>query len=115
MEAALVQLRPDFPELRGVSSDTMMYIKEDLVMPLNATFHEFIVSKARGKSGPLFNFGEFEDVRMLHDATIEKNESHAGKVWWHIHLCLTTAFVGRPQELVQSKQAYFPCKPLGAL
>jgi protein FAM50 len=38
------------------------------------------VNKARGKSGPLFNFDVHDDVRMLADATVEKNESHAGKV-----------------------------------
>lgn len=38
------------------------------------------MSKARGKSGPLFNFDVHDDVRLLADATIEKNESHAGKV-----------------------------------
>jgi protein FAM50 len=44
------------------------------------TFYDFIVNKARGKSGPLFNFDVHDDVRMLADATVEKNESHAGKV-----------------------------------
>ena len=44
------------------------------------TFYDFIVSKARGKSGPLFNFDVHDDVRMTHDATVEKNESHAGKI-----------------------------------
>jgi protein FAM50 len=44
------------------------------------TFYDFIVNKARGKSGPLFNFDVHDDVRMLADATVEKDESHAGKV-----------------------------------
>ena len=44
------------------------------------TFYDFIVNKARGKSGPLFNFDVHDDVRMLADATKEKDESHAGKV-----------------------------------
>ncbi|OWK49484.1 Protein FAM50A-A, partial [Lonchura striata] len=42
--------------------------------------YDFIVTKARGKSGPLFNFDVHEDVRLLSDATVEKDESHAGKV-----------------------------------
>ena len=37
-------------------------------------------SQARGKSGPLFSFDVHEDVRLLSDATVEKDESHAGKV-----------------------------------
>ncbi|GJJ12613.1 hypothetical protein Clacol_006856 [Clathrus columnatus] len=58
----LEKCRSQFPELRGVSVDNLMYIK------------------ARGKSGPLFNFDVHDDVRLLADATVEKNESHAGKV-----------------------------------
>lgn len=44
------------------------------------TFYDFIVNKARGKSGPLFNFDVHDDVRLISDATREKDESHAGKV-----------------------------------
>ena len=38
------------------------------------TFYDFIINKARGKSGPLFNFDVHDDVRMLSDATREKDE-----------------------------------------
>ncbi|KIJ41274.1 hypothetical protein M422DRAFT_75632 [Sphaerobolus stellatus SS14] len=76
----LEKCRQQFPELRGVSVDNLMYIKEDLIIPHHYTFYQLIMSKARGKSGPLFNFDVHDDVRLLADATIEKNESHAGKV-----------------------------------
>lgn len=33
-----------------------------------------------GKSGPLFHFDVHDDVRMHVDASVEKDESHAGKV-----------------------------------
>jgi protein FAM50 len=68
------------PELRGTSVDNMMYIKEDLIIPHHYTFYDFIINKARGKSGPLFNFDVHDDVRLIADATREKDESHAGKV-----------------------------------
>jgi len=76
----LEKCRQQFPELRGVSADNLMYIKEDLIIPHHHTFYDFIVNKARGKSGPLFNFDVHDDVRLLADATKEKDESHAGKV-----------------------------------
>jgi len=76
----LEKCRQQFPELRSVSVDNLMYIKEDLIIPHHYTFYDFIINKARGKSGPLFNFDVHDDVRMLADATIEKDESHAGKV-----------------------------------
>ncbi|CCA73167.1 related to xap-5 protein [Serendipita indica DSM 11827] len=76
----LEKARQQFPELRGINVDNLMYIKEDLIIPHHYTFYDFIVNKARGKSGPLFNFDVHDDVRLLADATLEKDESHAGKV-----------------------------------
>ncbi|KAJ7343276.1 XAP5, circadian clock regulator-domain-containing protein [Mycena albidolilacea] len=76
----LEKCRQQLPELRGVSTDNLMYIKEDLIIPHHHTFYDFIINKARGKSGPLFNFDVHDDVRLLADATKEKDESHAGKV-----------------------------------
>lgn len=78
--AFLERCRHQFPELRGVNVDNLMYIKEDLIIPHHHTFYDFIINKARGKSGPLFNFDVHDDVRLLADATKEKDESHAGKV-----------------------------------
>jgi len=76
----LDKCRQQFPELRNVTVDNLMYIKEDLIIPHHHTFYDFIINKARGKSGPLFNFDVHDDVRILADATLEKDESHAGKV-----------------------------------
>eukprot|EP00930_Biecheleria_cincta_P002684 TRINITY_DN103680_c0_g1_i1.p1 TRINITY_DN103680_c0_g1~~TRINITY_DN103680_c0_g1_i1.p1 ORF type:complete len:379 (+),score=101.27 TRINITY_DN103680_c0_g1_i1:53-1138(+) len=70
----------DFPELRTVGSDTLMYVKEDLIIPHNVTFYDLIKEKARGKSGPLFHFDVHEDLRKASDIRIEKDESHAGKI-----------------------------------
>ena len=43
--------------------------------------HQLIkIIKARGKSGPLFIFDAHDDIRIQNDASIEKEESHAGKV-----------------------------------
>lgn len=73
-------LRKEFPELKAVSADQLMYVKEDLILPQHYTFYDFIITKARGKSGPLFQFDVKDDIRMISDATVEKEESHAGKV-----------------------------------
>ncbi len=73
-------LAPEFRELKSASGDGMLYVKEDLIIPHSLTFHELIVSKARGKSGPLFHFDVHDDVRLLGDARKEKDEAHAGKV-----------------------------------
>lgn len=80
IEQFLNKCREQVKELRGCSPDQLIYVKEDLIMPHSITFYELIVSKARGKSGPLFQFDVHEDVRMVNDARVEKDESHPGKV-----------------------------------
>mmetsp|Transcript_17765 Transcript_17765/g.30620 ORF Transcript_17765/g.30620 Transcript_17765/m.30620 type:complete len:345 (+) Transcript_17765:64-1098(+) len=74
------ELSDEFRELRSCPVDNLLYVKEDLIIPHHYSFHDLIVSKARGKSGPLFHFDVHEDVRTMADARIEKDESHAGKV-----------------------------------
>ena len=78
----LDQLRKEnqFNELKVTSVDQLMYVKEDIILPHHYTFYDLIVTKARGKSGPLFMFDCHDDIRLQNDATIEKEESHAGKV-----------------------------------
>ncbi|KAI8070386.1 FAM50A protein [Gongronella butleri] len=72
--------RKQVPELRGVNVDNLIYVKEDLIIPHHYTFYDFIINKVRGKSGPLFNFDVHDDVRLVNDATVEREDSHAGKV-----------------------------------
>uniref|UniRef100_A0A7N8XJZ9 Family with sequence similarity 50 member A n=1 Tax=Mastacembelus armatus TaxID=205130 RepID=A0A7N8XJZ9_9TELE len=66
--------------LKSAGVEQLMYIKEDLIIPHHHSFYDFIVTKARGKSGPLFSFDVHDDIRLVNDATVEKDESHAGKV-----------------------------------
>uniref|UniRef100_A0A672MTT3 Protein FAM50A-like n=1 Tax=Sinocyclocheilus grahami TaxID=75366 RepID=A0A672MTT3_SINGR len=80
LQRALEVLRKDFSELRSAGVEHLMYIKEDLIIPHHHSFYDFIVTKARGKSGPLFSFDVHDDIRLVNDATVEKDESHAGKV-----------------------------------
>lgn len=63
---------------RAVSASDLLYVKEDLIIPGSISFYDLIIGKARGKSGPLFHFDVHEDIRATNDASIEKDESHAG-------------------------------------
>lgn len=90
------------------------------------TFYDFLVNKARGKSGPLFNFDVHDDVRLLADATVEKDESHAGKVversWyqrnkhifpasrWEVGIVL---LMSQSSRVLMQKQVYDPEKNYG--
>ena len=74
-------LAGDFKELRQVAADSLLYVKEDLILPHDITFYDLIVTKARGKSGPLFHFDVHDDVRIgAVDTRIEKEDSHPGKI-----------------------------------
>ena len=84
----LNKCRAQVKQLRNASIDTLMFIKEDIILPQNLTFYDLIVSKARGKSGPLFQFDVHDDIRLAGNAQIEKDETHAGKVVekrWYEH------------------------------
>jgi len=80
LEYVKLQLSPEFPEVRGVTSDGFLYVKEDLIIPHHVSFYDLIAMKARGKSGPLFHFDVHDDVRLVNDSRIEKDESHPGKI-----------------------------------
>ncbi|EGC33207.1 hypothetical protein DICPUDRAFT_37066, partial [Dictyostelium purpureum] len=80
IEKFLEAARKEFKELRGVTVDHLMFIKEDIIIPHDYSFYDLIISKARGKSGPLFKFDVHEDVRVMNDASVEKDESHAAKM-----------------------------------
>jgi hypothetical protein len=47
LKAARDQLQPQFRELRAVSLDNLLYIKEDIVLPHHLTFYDLIINKAR--------------------------------------------------------------------
>lgn len=86
LELVKQQLVAEFAELRGVSAENLIYIKEDLIIPHHYSFYDLIVTKARGKSGPLFHFDVHDDVRLVQDRRVEKDESHPGKVvdrYWY--------------------------------
>ena len=86
------------------------------------------MNKARGKSGPLFNFDVHDDVRLLADANVEKDESHAGKVversWyqrnkhifpasrWEVSSHMIKSIV-TPTGSIQRRQVYDPDKDYG--
>jgi len=80
IEGFLYKVQQDWKELKRISVSDLMFVKEDIIIPHHYTFYDLIVTKARGKSGPLFTFEVQDDIRAVNDATIETEESHAGKV-----------------------------------
>ncbi|XP_071455275.1 protein FAM50 homolog [Hetaerina americana] len=110
LQRCLDLLRKEFSELKTVSADQLMYVKEDLILPHHYTFYDFIVTKARGKSGPLFTFDVHDDVRLVSDASVEKEESHAGKVllrhWYERNKHIFPASRWEPYDPTKSYDKY---------
>ncbi|XP_057656253.1 protein FAM50 homolog [Diorhabda carinulata] len=110
LQKVLELLRREFSELKTVMADQLMYVKEDLILPHHYTFYDFIVTKARGKSGPLFQFDVHDDIRLLSDASIEKEDSHAGKVllrsWYERNKHIFPASRWEPYDPTKSYDKY---------
>lgn len=45
LQRCLEELRKDFSDLKTVTADQLMYVKEDLIIPQTNTFYDFIVTK----------------------------------------------------------------------
>lgn len=81
LEKVKTDLSSKFKELRSMSSENLIFVKEDTILPHNLTFYDLIVQKARSKSGnKLFNFNVKEDIRIVGDIRLECDSSHPGKV-----------------------------------
>ncbi|XP_017785272.1 PREDICTED: protein FAM50 homolog [Nicrophorus vespilloides] len=110
LQKVLELLRKEFSELKTVMADQLMYVKEDLIVPHHYTFYDFIVTKARGKSGPLFQFDVHDDIRLVNDASIEKEESHAGKVlmrsWYERNKHIFPASRWEPYDPTKTYEKY---------
>uniref|UniRef100_A0A0N5AXE7 Protein FAM50 homolog n=1 Tax=Syphacia muris TaxID=451379 RepID=A0A0N5AXE7_9BILA len=77
---ALEILKKEFSELRPAVPENLMFVKEDLIIPHFYTFQDFIVTKAMGKTGPLYEFDAAGEIRLRQDAAVDCGESHPAKV-----------------------------------
>ncbi|VDD90395.1 unnamed protein product [Enterobius vermicularis] len=77
---ALEILKREFSELRPAVPESLMFVKEDLIIPHFYTFQDFIVTRAMGKTGPLYEFDAAGEIRLRQDAAIDCGESHPAKV-----------------------------------
>ncbi|CAF1150650.1 unnamed protein product [Rotaria sordida] len=47
-----------FNELKSASVDQLIFVKDDVILPHHYSFYDFIVTRARGRTGLLFTFTE---------------------------------------------------------
>jgi len=101
-------IRNEFPELKTASGDQLMYVKEDLIIPQTNTFYDFIVSHARGKSGPLFNFD-------LKEEEVAEEGLHTGKVilrsWYERNKHIFPASRWEPYDPTKVYSTHIPPNP----
>ncbi len=60
LSKALEVLRREnmFNELKSASVDQLIFVKDDVILPHHYSFYDFIVTRARGRTGLLFTFTE---------------------------------------------------------
>ncbi|CAF0810501.1 unnamed protein product [Adineta ricciae] len=60
LSKALEILRKEnmFNELKSASVDQLIFVKDDVILPHHYSFYDFIVTRARGRTGLLFTFTE---------------------------------------------------------
>lgn len=75
---AIEALRKEFSELKTITPEGLMFVKEDLIIPHFHTFQDFIVSKKMGKTGPLYIFDAVAEIRIRQEAG--NGDSHPAKV-----------------------------------
>lgn len=80
LQRALEILRKEFSELRIATTDHLMFVKEDLIIPHFYTFFDFIKTRQMGKTGPLWQFDSIGEIRVRQDAALDIGESHPVKV-----------------------------------
>lgn len=104
----LDNIRNEFPELKTVSGDQLMFVKEDLIIPQTNSFYDFIVSRARGKSGPLFNF-------ELKEEEVADEGVHTGKVilrqWYERNKHIFPASRWEPYDPTKQYSTHVPPNP----
>ena len=76
------ELSSQFSELRGISGEYLMYIKDDLIIPHSYKFYDLIVTKSRGKSGwEMFkSLGSRDKDSGNRKNVVDKDGGHPGKV-----------------------------------
>jgi len=60
LESARKTLAPHFSDLRGLHGSSLMFIKDELIIPHSYTFYDLIVTKAFGPNGALFKLDPYE-------------------------------------------------------
>jgi len=86
LEKARQELLQDFKHLRSVHPESLMFVKEDMIIPSFITFYDLITSNVQGRTGPLSNFNVHTEIGMA-DVRAPNKDSHAGKVCersWYI-------------------------------
>jgi len=75
-------LEKEFPELRPRSPATLLFVKEDLIIPTHLTFYDLMRSDAVGRTGkPLFNFDTTDEEEFMVPTKLQKTaDKYPGKV-----------------------------------
>ena len=99
LELVRKDLCKEFREMQAISSDALLYVKEDLILPQDITFYDLIATRARGKSGPLFHFDAHDDVCALERLIfVWKRMKPIQERWWNGNGTIATSTFFQPVD-----------------
>lgn len=108
-------MKKEFTELRTATTESLMFVKEDLIIAHFYTFQDFIATKMMGKTGPLWKFDASGEIRVRQDAVLDCGDSHPVKVVlrsWYEKVTSTSPVLN---YFDLSEQAHLSGKSVGTL
>ena len=66
----------DFPVLKKVPSDLLLFVKGDMILPHFVTFYDLLIAEAQGRTGPILTLHKSRE----NDSDIDIDDAGVGKV-----------------------------------
>jgi protein FAM50 len=72
LSKAREDLASSYPEYKSIHHNSLIYVKEDFIIPFDYSFYDLLTNKAQGKNGPL--------IKLTDMVTYEKDEGYVAKI-----------------------------------
>jgi len=82
-------INTSMPQVQKIRVENLLFVKEDIILPNDISFFELREKEAWGKTGPLYDFEVYDDVRINADIRTAGRKSHPGKIvtrsWYELN------------------------------
>merc|ERR1739838_94834 len=82
-------INTSMPQVQKIRVENLLFVKEDIILPNDISFFELREKEAWGKTGPLYDFEVYDDLRINADIRTAGRKSHPGKIvtrsWYELN------------------------------